>query len=109
MTDQPIIYWQDDSIPYLTVQEVTWTPRLVCQLNAGDRVFQLDREQARSLGYALIARATVTSDEELRPQYDQERQEYGADLKFDSPEYRAQAMTRFPAYDEQWKERHRKA
>jgi hypothetical protein len=70
MTDQPIIYWQDDDdTPFLHLTEST-QPSLpfVCELfydpsrGEDSTIVGLTRDQARSLGYALIARATVTTD-----------------------------------------------
>ncbi len=73
MTDRPIIYWQDETLyPGLELRSND-PERLtsVCALSAastGDDaaslLIHLTRDQARSLGYALIARATVTSGEE---------------------------------------------
>jgi hypothetical protein len=75
MTDQPIIYWQDDStFPWLTLRnphpfEARETDAL-CSLEVTmypESTTHLTRDQARSLGYALIARATVTTEGEDPP------------------------------------------
>jgi hypothetical protein len=64
MTDQPIIYWQDDISPHKhRLLDGGDTGYLVILENCADPFWNrgLTREEARSLGYALIARATVTS------------------------------------------------
>jgi hypothetical protein len=70
MTDQPIIYWQDDSAATAPMKlmdsDLAHIPyKIVQNTFDGSNSVYLTRDQARSLGYALIARATVTSwDEE---------------------------------------------
>jgi hypothetical protein len=77
MTDQPIIYWQDDpQWPWIILRnphpfEARETDAL-CSLETPmypESTTHLTREQARSLGYALIARATVTSGEDHEPEF----------------------------------------
>jgi hypothetical protein len=68
MTDQPIIYWQDEPTdPFMLLKSPDpLRPQEVCQLvMPGNPTYNthLTRDQARALGYALIARATVTSGE----------------------------------------------
>jgi hypothetical protein len=64
MNDQPIIYWQDDPNDPAISLNSAYRPPDICVIQLYGHSIALTRDQARSLGYALIARATVTPEDD---------------------------------------------
>jgi hypothetical protein len=60
MTDQPITYWGSPDGLRIT-DPIREDGGICCLITPSGAAYGLDRDDARSLGYALIARATVTS------------------------------------------------